>query len=91
MDANLPVFELLASRCTNHALQGLLDLRLRAELGSIGRAIEIAKRKVPGWTPMIAAPGMGRFQAFGNLFAMLTAWYRLDRHPVMRPSGHAHG
>lgn len=60
-------------------------------VGSIGRAIDLgvpvfAKR--PGaadWQPVvIAAPEIGRFQAFGNLFATHEHNnYRLDRHPVM--------
>ena len=34
---------------------------------------------------MIAAPGIGRYQAFGNLFADYDGQtYRLDRHPVMQ-------
>jgi uncharacterized protein YgbK (DUF1537 family) len=53
--------------------------------GSIGRAIDIATRMFPGWVPMVVAdPGMARFQAFGNLFAVLNGvGHRLDRHPTM--------
>lgn len=55
------------------------------DVGSIGRVVEIAAKKFPGWMPMIVAdPGMGRYQAFGNLFAKAHgAVHRLDRHPVM--------
>jgi len=60
-------------------------------IGSIGRAIDIAEPIIsarPGhanWQPLImGAPGIGRYQAFGNLFAAYDGHnYRLDRHPVM--------
>lgn len=55
-------------------------------IGSIGCAIDLAARRFDGWTPLIVAdPGMGRYQAFGNLFAEVRgdAVHRLDRHPVM--------
>lgn len=54
-------------------------------VGNIGRAAEIGRRIMPGWTPLIVSdPGMGRFQAFGHLFAQVNGvGYRLDRHPVM--------
>ena len=54
-------------------------------VGSIGRAIDIAAPKFGGWIPMLVAdPGMGRYQAFGNLFARVNGTvHRLDRHPVM--------
>ena len=61
-------------------------------VGSIGRAIDIGAPIVgtpPGaanWQPLIvAAPAIGRYQAFGNLFAASAdCVYRLDRHPVMQ-------
>ncbi len=55
-------------------------------VGSIGKAAEIAlgvfgDAVVPVVT---AAPRLGRYQAFGSLFASAGAeTYRLDRHPVM--------
>ena len=57
-------------------------------VGSIGRAIEIGRRVTPGrWTPVVvAAPHLGRWCAFGNLFArsgLDSPAYRLDRHPTM--------
>jgi 3-oxoisoapionate kinase len=57
-------------------------------VGSIGRAIEIGRRVAPGrWTPVVvAAPHLGRWCAFGNLFArsgLDSPAYRLDRHPTM--------
>ena len=57
------------------------------QVGSIGRAIESHARRfsTAPWTPMIVAdPGMGRYQAFGNLFALVNGiGHRLDRHPTM--------
>lgn len=58
-------------------------------VGSIGLALEIG-REVLGkhLVPMVvAAPNLGRYQAFGNLFArsgLDTLPFRLDRHPTMR-------
>lgn len=51
-------------------------------IGSIGCAAEIGgTRTIP---VLIAAPVMGRYQAFGSLFAeAFGAVHRLDRHPVM--------
>jgi len=56
--------------------------------GSIGRAIEIGRRTLTArWTPLVAAaPHLGRWCAFGNLFARSgpeSPAYRLDRHPTM--------
>ncbi|MGF6441322.1 3-oxo-isoapionate kinase OiaK [Paraburkholderia youngii] len=56
------------------------------ETGSIGRAIDIGVRHMPGrWSPMVVgAPRLKRYQAFGNLFAAVDdIGYRLDRHPTM--------
>jgi 3-oxoisoapionate kinase len=61
-------------------------------VGSIGRAIDIGAPifgEAPGaanWQPLVvAAPAIGRYQAFGNLFAASgEGIYRLDRHPVMQ-------
>ncbi|MFC7400462.1 four-carbon acid sugar kinase family protein [Chelatococcus sp. GCM10030263] len=55
-------------------------------VGSIGKAVEIAAPLLGGaWHPLVvAAPALGRYQAFGNLFATIAEeGYRLDRHPVM--------
>ncbi|MFO1134944.1 MAG: four-carbon acid sugar kinase family protein [Rhodoblastus sp.] len=54
-------------------------------IGSIGRAADIAAGMFDGWAPLVVAdPGMGRYQACGNLFAFAQgANHRLDRHPVM--------
>ena len=55
-------------------------------IGSIGRAIDIGTRHMPGrWSPtIVGAPRLGRHQVFGNLFAIVHGvGYRLDRHPTM--------
>ncbi len=55
-------------------------------IGSIGRAIDIGVGHMPGrWSPMVvAAPRLGRYQAFGHLFARANGeTHRLDRHPTM--------
>ncbi|WP_114948232.1 four-carbon acid sugar kinase family protein [Microvirga calopogonii] len=55
-------------------------------VGSIGRAIDLAAPLLGGeWHPLIVAdPAIGRYQVFGNLFAVADGvGYRLDRHPTM--------
>lgn len=56
------------------------------EIGSIGKALDIGAPLLGGdWHPLVpAAPEIGRYQAFGNLFASVGGSpYRLDRHPTM--------
>lgn len=58
------------------------------QVGSIGRALELG-RTVFGETTVpivVAAPNLGRYQVFGNLFArsgLDSPPFRLDRHPTM--------
>ncbi len=55
-------------------------------IGSIGCAMELGLPLMAGrWSPMIVgAPRLGRYQAFGHLFAVAQGvGYRLDRHPTM--------
>lgn len=55
-------------------------------IGSIGRAIDLGVATLaPAFVPLVvAAPAIGRYQLFGNLFAVVgSAGHRLDRHPVM--------
>ncbi|MCP4383016.1 MAG: four-carbon acid sugar kinase family protein [Hyphomicrobiales bacterium] len=55
-------------------------------VGSVGRAVELGAAILGGdWYPLlIAAPAIGRYQAFGNLFAVADGVvYRIDRHPTM--------
>jgi uncharacterized protein YgbK (DUF1537 family) len=61
------------------------------EIGNIGTAIETGARIFHNkFTPvLVAAPNLGRYSAFGNLYARMGigsqgAIYRLDRHPSMR-------
>ena len=57
-----------------------------AQFGSIGRALEIAQQALPGpFIPIVvAAPHLGRYVAFGNLFAVAgVTVHRIDRHPTM--------
>lgn len=55
-------------------------------VGNIGRAIEIG-RKIFGQKAvplLVGAPQLGRYSAFGNLFAAYRGeTFRIDRHPVM--------
>src|ERR1700722_9289881 len=54
--------------------------------GSIGRALEIGRAVFATETVpvVVAAPHLGRFVVFGNLFAAGgKAVYRIDRHPTM--------
>jgi len=87
MDENLPeVYDLLAStgaQIVHYKVCSTFDSA--PHVGSIGHAIDLASRRFEGWTPMIVAdPGMGRYQASGNLFAGAQgSVHRLDRHPVM--------
>ncbi len=55
-------------------------------VGSIGHAIDLGAPLLGGkWHPLlVASPAMGRYQAFGNLFASVHGvGHRLDRHPTM--------
>ena len=87
MDQHLPpVFDLLAAigaPVIHYKVCSTFDSA--PHIGSIGRAIDIAARKFEGWIPLVVAdPGMGRYQAIGNLFAAAHGVvHRLDRHPVM--------
>jgi uncharacterized protein YgbK (DUF1537 family) len=59
------------------------------ERGNIGRAIEIGKAVFKTLVPLVvAAPALGRYCTFGNLYARMGIGsqgqiYRLDRHPSM--------
>jgi uncharacterized protein YgbK (DUF1537 family) len=94
MQAELPsifeALERLGAPVTHYKVCSTLDSS--PQVGSIGCAIDIGIpifSRRPGaarWQPLlVAAPEIRRLQAFGNLFAARgDAWYRLDRHPVMR-------
>ncbi|WP_258104687.1 four-carbon acid sugar kinase family protein [Marinoscillum sp. MHG1-6] len=60
------------------------------QIGNIGIAIETGQKVFGGaFTPvLVGAPNLGRYSAFGNLYARMGigsqgAIYRLDRHPSM--------
>lgn len=54
-------------------------------VGSIGKALEIGVDLLGGPAAIVvAAPHLGRYVAFGNLFAKANdTLYRIDRHPTM--------
>ena len=88
MDAHLPpIFAQLAALkapISHYKVCSTFDSA--PHVGSIGRAAEIGERLLGGaWHPLVVgAPAIGRYQAFGNLFAAIDGTgYRLDRHPVM--------
>ncbi len=88
METDLPpVFAALATLRTplfHYKVCSTLDSS--PEVGSIGRAVDLANPVLGGaWIPtLIAAPPIGRWQAFGHLFAAAgPQTYRLDRHPIM--------
>lgn len=88
MDENLPTaFEALAAfgAPVNH-YKTCSTFDSSPQLGSIGHAADLAIPILGGaWHPLvIGAPAIGRYQAFGNLFATIDGeTFRLDRHPVM--------
>ncbi len=94
MDARLPgAFRALAelkAPVSHYKVCSTLDSS--PTVGSIGCAIDIGVpifTENPGaasWQPLVvAAPTIGRYQAFGNLFAAYQdRIFRLDRHPVMQ-------
>ena len=94
MDAHLPsTFRALAElRAPVNHYKVCSTLDSSPTVGSIGRAIDIGVpifSERPGaadWRPLVvAAPGIGRYQAFGHLFAAYQGHiFRLDRHPVMQ-------
>ena len=88
-----PVFralEELKAPVTHYKICSTLDSS--PTVGSIGRAIDLAAPILGSgrWRPVgaviVGAPPIGRYQAFGNLFAVAAdgVRYRLDRHPGMR-------
>lgn len=88
MDAELPrVFSALAALgapILHYKVCSTFDSS--PDTGSIGRAIDIGTRAMPGrWSPtIVGAPRLRRYQLFGNLFAAVDGVaYRLDRHPTM--------
>jgi 3-oxoisoapionate kinase len=88
MDRNLPpVFELLRSLDAPIAHYKVCSTFDSApHVGSIGRAIDLGAPILGGsWQPVVVGdPGMGRYQAFGYLFAVMNGvGYPLHEHPTM--------
>lgn len=59
------------------------------DVGSIGHVMDLARQAFgPGVIPVVAAtPALGRYCAFGHLFARSATdgqVHRIDRHPIMR-------
>ena len=59
------------------------------EVGSVGHAIDLGQLEIssPFVPVLVATPILGRYSAFGNLFARSgpeSDVFRLDRHPTMR-------
>jgi 3-oxoisoapionate kinase len=94
MDTHLPsAFRALAAlRAPVNHYKVCSTLDSSPTVGSIGRAIDIGvpifgeRLGAADWQPLVvAAPAIGRYQAFGNLFAAYQGRiFRLDRHPVMQ-------
>lgn len=89
MDANLaPAFDWLRSLGTaicHYKVCSTFDSS--AEIGNIGRAIEIGKQCFSSsFVPIVVgAPSLGRYTTFGNLFASVDGIvHRIDRHPTMK-------
>ncbi len=86
MDAHLPnIFSFLrqvGAPLIHYKVCSTLDSS--PTVGSIGRAADIALGD-DDWAPIVmGAPAIGRYQAFGNLFAKAgDDVFRLDRHPTM--------
>ncbi len=86
MEANLPpiyaALRATGAPVTHYKVCSTFDSA--PEIGSIGKAADIGLA-AGGWAPLlVGAPEIGRWQAFGNLFAIAGGTvHRLDRHPTM--------
>lgn len=85
MDAELPaMFAALGDAALVH-YKTCSTFDSAPQVGSIGRALDIGVRSfgAPG-AIVVAAPHLGRYVAFANLFAAAGAQvHRIDRHPTM--------
>jgi len=88
MDRHLPpIYELLralGAPIAHYKVCSTFDSA--PHVGSIGRAIDLGTPVLGGaWTPVVVGdPGMGRYQAFGSLFAVANGiGYPINEHPVM--------
>jgi uncharacterized protein YgbK (DUF1537 family) len=86
-----PAFEKLAALKPKHVHYKVCStFDSSPTIGNIGKAIEIGMKVFkPSFVPVLAAaPALGRYMLFGNLFARMGIGsegeiYRLDRHPSM--------
>jgi len=86
-----PAFERLRALGTRHVHYKVCStFDSSPTVGNIGRAIEVGQSVFePELVPLlVAAPSLGRYCVFGNLYARMGigsegAIYRLDRHPSM--------
>jgi uncharacterized protein YgbK (DUF1537 family) len=88
MDGNLPdlyaSLQALGAPLVHYKTCSTFDSSPR--IGSIGRAMEIGAATFGGIVPiLVGAPHLGRYVAFGNLFAAAGDGmvHRIDRHPTM--------
>jgi uncharacterized protein YgbK (DUF1537 family) len=90
MDDHLPdMFDALkatGARLVHYKICSTFDSS--SAIGSIGHAIILARSRFRrGFVPVVVGqPSIGRYCAFGNLFAVASTGgtaYRLDRHPTM--------
>ena len=87
----LPAFEAFKSLSPSHVHYKVCStFDSSAEIGNLGVAISCGQKAFgKAIVPiLVAAPHMGRYSAFGNLYARMGAGsmgaiYRLDRHPSM--------
>jgi hypothetical protein len=88
MDAKLPALyeALVATGAPLVHYKACSTMDSAPEVGSLGRALELGLAATgEACAPILfASPEMGRFQAFGTLFAVGPGGiHRIDRHPVM--------
>lgn len=88
MDANLPALyaALVATGAPVIQYKACSTMDSAPHVGSLGRALELGLAATgEACAPILfASPEMGRFQAFGQLFAAGPGGlHRIDRHPVM--------
>lgn len=86
-----PAFEALAQLPLKHVHYKVCStFDSSPAIGNIGLVLELGLAQFKNqWTPiLVAAPSLGRYSVFGNLFARMGIGsdgqiYRLDRHPSM--------
>ncbi|KXF75126.1 hypothetical protein ATN84_20845 [Paramesorhizobium deserti] len=86
LDALAPVLKVLSPRILHYKVCSTFDSS--PDIGSIGRAVSVLEHHLaPALVAVVGGqPSLGRYCAFGNLFARGPHGqvHRIDRHPVMR-------